>query len=458
MQQMQAALDEQKALVAAAQAEAIAAKQETAAVNSVELTRTEEVRASTGEVTAEQMARERIQGQILSELENAEDALKNLKSTMQNIFTYAGCDTRGNNCRGPKRVSVFKKKAMKYFDPYDAVADAMYDALEKAMAVGVDISDVLMMLSGACNQWAKYVCVGEWDATKESNKHKIETYKEGENCVGGRSRKTGRIKGGMECANNMVVPPEDDMHCTFTSFINNDAGELQREWLQQYDDQDKFIRIGCPSSSLSSVSILGRSRSKKQSTMDLDTLEKLISQDSTDTGLNLFAQSSGDDKIDRIKYCGLSGQGYENLVKAVQTKVLPKKLCQSSEELTRSAKFYEPANSAWGLAYEENEQIVNGYYNAYDCLSLNPDNNSSQKEEFKNCKIKWESTDSEESTQTNTCNGYPQSELKKNKATCENLTKGYCMIEGQTKDKEGNERKCIWKNNRVDIKYQKKNE
>ena len=114
MQQMQNALDEQRALLAAAQAEAVSAKQDNLALNSVELTRAEEERAATGNDTAEMLARERIEGQILSEIESAEDALKNLKSTMQNIFSYAGCDSRGDNCRGPKRVSVFKKKAQQF--------------------------------------------------------------------------------------------------------------------------------------------------------------------------------------------------------------------------------------------------------------------------------------------------------------------------------------------------------
>ncbi len=114
MAQMQSALNEQKAMVAAAQAEAAAAKKESAAVtSSVELTQSEQARAASGNENAELMARERIQGQILSEIESAEDAMKNLKSTMQSIFTYAGCDSRGNNCRGPKRVSVFKDKAIK---------------------------------------------------------------------------------------------------------------------------------------------------------------------------------------------------------------------------------------------------------------------------------------------------------------------------------------------------------
>ena len=338
MAQMQAALEEQKAMVAAAQAEATAAKQENYAITSnVELTQSEQARAATGEVSAELLARERIQGQILSEIENAEDAMKNLKSTMQNIFSYAGCDSRGNNCRGPKRVSVFKDKAMQFFEPFDTVADAMYDALEKALAVGVDVSDVVMMLSGACNQWGKYMCV----PTNSEGRHIPETYNK-DTCVGGRSKKYGFVKGGVECTDGMIVPPQDDTRCTLTELIDADNNEgIERQWLDAQEDSDKLVRLGCATSSLESLSIFGRRRSKKQSTLDIDTLEMLINQDGVDIGgYNPFMTNSGDSKIERIKYCGLSSDGYKKLVSAIKTKKFPKTICVSDDKLTAEAKKF----------------------------------------------------------------------------------------------------------------------
>lgn len=338
MAQMQAALEEQKAMVAAAQAEATAAKQENYAITSnVELTQSEQARAATGEVSAELLARERIQGQILSEIENAEDAMKNLKSTMQNIFSYAGCDSRGNNCRGPKRVSVFKDKAMQFFEPFDTVADAMYDALEKALAVGVDVSDVVMMLSGACNQWGKYMCV----PTNSEGKHTPETYNK-DTCVGGRSKKYGFVKGGVECTDGMIVPPQDDTRCTLTELIDADNNEgIERQWLDAQEDSDKLVRLGCATSSLESLSIFGRRRSKKQSTLDIDTLEMLINQDGVDIGgYNPFITNSGDSRIERIKYCGLSSDGYKKLVSAIKTKKFPKTICVSDDKLTAEAKKF----------------------------------------------------------------------------------------------------------------------
>ena len=394
MAQMQAALEEQKAMVAAAQAEATAAKQENYAITSnVELTQSEQARAATGEVSAELLARERIQGQILSEIENAEDAMKNLKSTMQNIFSYAGCDSRGNNCRGPKRVSVFKDKAMQFFEPFDTVADAMYDALEKALAVGVDVSDVVMMLSGACNQWGKYMCV----PTNSEGEHVPETYNK-DTCVGGRSKKYGFVKGGVECTDGMIVPPQDDTRCTLTELIDADNNEgIERQWLDAQEDSDKLVRLGCATSSLESLSIFGRRRSKKQSTLDIDTLEMLINQDGVDIGgYNPFMTNSGDSKIERIKYCGLSSDGYKKLVSAIKTKKFPKTICVSDDKLTKTARGFGTMNEAWSLIYQPDYTEVTNISSRETCENEEKYRQTLGRGEYKDCKLEW-------NTQTEKC-------------------------------------------------------
>lgn len=380
MAQMQAALEEQKAMVAAAQAEATAAKQENYAITSnVELTQSEQARAATGEVSAELLARERIQGQILSEIENAEDAMKNLKSTMQNIFSYAGCDSRGNNCRGPKRVSVFKDKAMQFFEPFDTVADAMYDALEKALAVGVDVSDVVMMLSGACNQWGKYMCV----PTNSEGKHVPETYNK-DTCVGGRSKKYGFVKGGVECTDGMIVPPQDDTRCTLTELIDADNNEgIERQWLDAQEDSDKLVRLGCATSSLESLSIFGRRRSKKQSTLDIDTLEMLINQDAPQYAINNKYSKNTDSEANALKYCALSEKGYQNLIAASQTKKLPKEVCIESDDLLD--KFYDDGVIRFINGAEPDSKFI-PRYNKQSCEEKNKELKS---EKGYNCEIKW---------------------------------------------------------------------
>lgn len=395
MQQMQAALEEQRALVAAAQAEAISAKQDNVALNSVELTRAEEERAATGNDTAEMLARERIEGQILSEIESAEDALKNLKSTMQSIFSYAGCDSRGDNCRGPKRVSVFKKKAQQFFDPYDDVADAMYDALEKAMAVGVDVADVVMMLSGACNQWGKYICLGTYDTKTETNLHKPIPYEEGKNCVGGRSKKSGYVKGGMECADGMVVPPQDDTRCTLVELLdgtNNNNEDVQRAWVAEYEEDDKLVRVGCATSSLDTLSVFGRRRSKKQSTLDLDTLEMLISQDAPRYAMNNKYSRNSNSDANVLKYCALSPEGYEKLMSAIQRKRLPNEVCIESDDL--ETRFYNHGVIRVMAGLERDWQLI-PVYSKGDCEYYS----NLLKEELRSvknaptCEVKWQSID-----------------------------------------------------------------
>ena len=158
MQQMQAALDEQKALVAKAQQEAAAAQQAKIDAQTAPGVTVAQQAAINAGVSADVMVRQQITGQVMTEIENAEDALKDLKSTMLTAFEYAGCDTRGNSCTGPKRVKIFKDKANQFFDPYNTVLDSLYDALIIAQSVGVDITEIYLMLSDSCNSWGEYIC------------------------------------------------------------------------------------------------------------------------------------------------------------------------------------------------------------------------------------------------------------------------------------------------------------
>lgn len=336
MAQMQAALDEQKQLVAEAQkqvadasASAANANASAAAAQSATQITTEQEEAAVAGVDADLLAREKISGQILSKIENAEVALKELYATMQDAFTYAGCDTRGNNCGGPKRVKTFKAKAQKFFRPYDVIVDEAYEALEMALAVGVDVSDVIMMLSGACNQWGKFLCTGK-DA-----KHSVADYNE-KNCQNGRSIKRDYVKGGQECTIGMAVPPQDDSRCTLTELLGG-AGENEpvlREWLDENYEGDRLVRVGCATSALDSIAIFGRRGSKQGATLDLDTLERIILQDAPDyVGGNRYVGASQDGGADRLKFCALTPQGYQNLLSAIQTKKLPREICVPMKDL-----------------------------------------------------------------------------------------------------------------------------
>ncbi len=358
MQQMQAALDEQKALAAAAM-EQVNKETESKVVASgttsgIEVS-ADVVNAAERGVDADILVRQQISGQILTKIENAQNALKTLRVTMDSAFKYAGCDTRGNNCSGPKRVKVFKEKAHAFFEPYDVIVDEAYEALEMALAVGADVSDVIMMLNGACNQWGKFLCVGE-NASHEPSYYKSHT------CVNGRSVKGDYVKGGQECTVDMAVPPQDDARCTLTQLIGgvDDREPVLREWLDENYEGDQLVRVGCATSALESIAIFGRRSSKKGATLDLDTLERIILQDAPEyVGVNRYSGGGGDSETERLKYCALTPTGYQSLLTAVQTKKLPKKICAANQDLTRTWEFGGPV-AAGAIESVTSRDIISG--------------------------------------------------------------------------------------------------
>ena len=340
MASMQAALDEQKALVAQAQAQAAAAQQaKIDAQTAPGVTVAQQVAIDSG-VSEDVLVRQQISGQILSAVENAEVQLKTLKTTMQNAFEYAGCDARGNNCTGPKRVKIFKEKAMQFFEPYDAVADEMYEALEMALAVGVDVSDVIMMLSGSCNKWGKYMCTGDGSNAHQPKVYNDATDNNREDCVGGKSIKGGQYsRGGYECNPKQVIPPQDDVRCTLIGLITGDGEDdtVERNWLSEAYDGDKLIRVGCATSALDSISIFGRRKSSKNRTVDLDTLERIILQDAPEYSAKNRFSNAGDSEFEKLKYCALTPRGYERLRNAVTQRKLPSdKICVPYDSLYRT--------------------------------------------------------------------------------------------------------------------------
>lgn len=352
--QLQAALEEQKAINAQAIADATAAQQaQSVAVNAVAAGDTTDlsdaqIAAAQSGVSDDILAREKISGQILTKIENAEVALKSLKATMQDAFTYAGCDTRGNNCAGPKRVKTFKNKAQRFFEPYDEIIDELYEALEMSLAVGVDVSDVIMMLNGSCNQWGKFLCTGS------GAKHATAIYTEDSCSKNGRSIKGGyakvgdeqqsdfsvAVKGGQECSVGMTVPPQDDVRCTLTEMIggSGDNDPVLREWLDENYEGDRLVRVGCATSALESISIFGRRNSRNGATLDLDTLERILAQDAPDRMVrNKYSQNPNDTWIEKIKYCSLTPRGYQNLQTAIGSKKMPSKVCVPYKSLAFTA-------------------------------------------------------------------------------------------------------------------------
>ena len=333
MQQMQAALDEQKALVAQAQAEAAAAQQakiDAQTVNASGVTAAQQAAIQSG-VSEDVLVRQQITGQVMTEIENAEVALKDLKSTMLTAFEYAGCDVRGNNCTGPKRVKMFKEKAGEFFEPYNTVLDSLYDALIIAQSVGVDITEIYLMLSDSCNSWGEYLCS---DTTRY-------TYNP-ESCRNGTSIASDLTKGKHPCTVGQVIPAEDSVSCTLQRILL-DKEEVQRGMLDPAQSRDAMIRIGCASAIIDSSGLFANR--KKQASIDIDTLQRILEQDAPGSCLNAFDKTKKCTDIYYTKYCAVGGNTYAELQRAVSSKRLPKRVCVSEDEMQKVVQDDSPLTS-----------------------------------------------------------------------------------------------------------------
>lgn len=360
-QQLQAALEQQSQLTAQAIAQANANAQQAAQTNASSTgsnvsNTIQQVAAASG-VSADVLLREQVSGEIMDKIDSAEAALKNVQAAMNTTFTYAGCDSSGSNCTGPKRVKVFKQKAMQFFDPYNSVLDELYDALILAQSVGVDITDIYMMLNGTCNVWGQYLCgpgqVMHYNST---------------NCQNGRSvpvtTAEGTVRGGAQCEVGKVVPMSDG-GCQLIKMLTNDE-EVQRNWLypETGSAEGVQVRVGCASEALDN-SMLFRNR-KKQASIDIEVLQRMIEQDAPSVfGGNAFGQNKKA-KPDGIKYCAVNPTTYPELQKSVALKTLPSVVCVADnkleglidKELTSSEPDAEYSMSVfcgalWGEDYEK---------------------------------------------------------------------------------------------------------
>lgn len=335
--QIQAALAQQQQATAQAIANATASVQQqsattntAAATNSTAtatLSDTQQIAAQSG-VSADALVREQISGQILSKIEGAETALQSVRAAMNTAFEYAGCDSTGSNCAGPRRVSAFKQKATQFFDPYNNVLDELYDALILAQSVGVDITDIYMMLNGTCNAWGQYLCA----EGQVMHYNSI-------NCPNGLSDGTvytngGRVYGNAPCKPGQVVPMSDG-GCQLIKVLT-DEEEVQRNWLYPESGTDGAqVRIGCASEALDN-SPLFRNR-RGQADIDIETLQRIIEQDApSNFGSSLYSNSTTPES-DGIVYCAVDDKTYRDLQTAASLKKLPDKICVSDSEMRRLA-------------------------------------------------------------------------------------------------------------------------
>lgn len=311
---VQQALDEQKQL--AAQTAQAAAQAASASAPNTAITNAVNAGAS-----ADVLAREQIGGQILTQLENADVAMKDLKNTMQNVFDYARCDSNGNNCQGPRRVKAFKDKANKFFDPYDAVLDELYDALILAQSLGVDITDIYMMLNGSCNVWGKYMC----ETCTQGATEKIDD-KTTIKCDYDTKTESGYwpIAYENDAQGNRRVKAQQP-HCTLLTMLNNQE-EVQQNWLDMDTGSSGGIRVACASDAIDN-SVLFRGR-KKQSSIDVETLRRIIAQDAPSV---IRGEASA---TDATKWCATNPDQLAVIGNLAQLRRLPdRNLCVKANNL-----------------------------------------------------------------------------------------------------------------------------
>lgn len=296
MMQMQQQMAEQSAQSAQAIADALAASQQqqqqaisemksaatTAAqaeMSGTVITADDREAISRG-ISADVLEREKVPGQIKTELEGATTALNEVKAAMKTAFEYAGCDNRGDNCSGPKRVKKWRELALEFIDPYDTVVSKISDALDVAQVLGVDLDDIYMMLNNSCNSWGQYMCPG----VEDGNIVYETDAKTGQKgvpgvCVGSWTYNTTTKKWRCNDENNTGYRP-----CTLLKLLP-DKAEVYDMWVQtEGKSKDNQVIVACASSALK-TGLLARHAKRKSGTgtLDLDILEEWINQHESST-------------------------------------------------------------------------------------------------------------------------------------------------------------------------------
>lgn len=290
------------------------------------LTPVQEAAAKSG-VSDEVIARATITGQILTGMEGVDSALNNLKTTMRDAFRYAKCnEVNGNNCSAPKRVAKFRELANKFFEPYDALSQNLEDSLFTAQSVGVDLGNIYMFFSGTCNRWAEYVCRGNYEeictgtgddrvctsnwpvySTSTGNTGTVPSGRIIGSCdaTKRKSNSGSGVRGGHDCADGMVIPPEDLIACTPNKYLDLSDDAITEKILNPDASSTGSVRVGCASDSINN-GILRRRRSsgKSASGIDIDLLEILINQN--EAGAE-YSQEFGacNSNTKSACYCGL---------------------------------------------------------------------------------------------------------------------------------------------------------
>ncbi len=347
MAQMQQQMYQQQQESAQALQEALAqqAAQSAAAIENMKNTATEAAKQTEAGISAYQqdainrgiseevLARQQITGQIQTEIEDADTSVVAMKKAMQNAFDYAGCDARGNNCSAPRRIKKWRELAIGFLTPYDNAIDKIYDALVTAQTVGVDLSDIYMMLNNSCNSWGQYMCekgadieylnAGPMSCPKNAKEDEVACLK---TCnsktvsipvsgVGTITNTTYDESCREDCKKRMGCKP-----CTLLKVLTN-KDEVYEGWINtDFTGTDNTTVVACASNALDASKLFARRTKNKNGAglVDIDLLDRWLNQTEPNKVKNKDAFPQPEN------YCGVTPEydGENALSSAVLSRVV----------------------------------------------------------------------------------------------------------------------------------------
>lgn len=312
--QIQNALAEQRESMAASAPMANSTGDTGAVIAGLEGLGVAEQLAAKNGISADILVREQMGGKIETAIEDAMTAMKDLKEKLDAVLEYAGCDSSATNCTGPKRVKKFKDLANEFFDPYENVVENVYDALILAMTLGIDVNDVIMLLSESCNIWGKYICgacaptdpgcVCNDTKNKEGCYYRVET-----------DPKTGNVS-------------KNQPHCRLVDTLT-EKDTVWREWIDANTGMTGSTQVACASDVIMNAPLFRNM--KKNATMDIDNLRRLVAQDSRACSGKMengkFILNGKVEEACRLNRCmvPVGTEQYDLLVRTVDSRRLPTK-------------------------------------------------------------------------------------------------------------------------------------
>lgn len=383
MAQMQQQMYQQQQESAQALQEALAqqAAQSAAAIENMKNTATEAAKQTEAGISAYQqdainrgiseevLARQQITGQIQTEIEDAETSLVAMKKVMQNAFDYAGCDARGNNCSAPRRVKKWRELAIGFLTPYDNAIDKIYDALVTAQTVGVDLSDIYMMLNNSCNSWGQYMCEKGADIDY-SGSIPMSCPKTRADC--GHCYTT---KLGIGLGQGISIERNDDCYqkclqssckpCTLLKVLTN-KDEVYEGWVNaDATDDNNTTVVSCASNALDSSPLFARRTKNKNGAglVDIDILDRWLNQVEPNKVKADFPKPKD--------YCGVGPAGVGE--QALESATLSRTINTQKTQYNNNSFCVNTNTSKWGNASVDDCSYINPVFAICDTHPFNID-------------------------------------------------------------------------------------